>query len=139
MRVLVLDDNPERHKAFRRNLFNHTVVHVETYHDAVQALAMTPRFDVVFLDHDLNEFGAKSVAESTMYGFGGSVELTGDDLCRFIVNQLPEERHPQIAVIHSLNHWGAKNMESRLVQTNIQVVVRPFSTDITIVLATEDK
>lgn len=131
MRILVLDDNPERHRVFRRNLIGHLVTHVETYHEALDALAKTPPFDLVFLDHDLNEFEARSVTLSSMYE-GGGIELTGNDLCRYIAERLPKTQHPKTAVIHSLNHAGAKNMASHLKYTEIDVIVHPYRTDITV-------
>ena len=125
MRIFILDDDLTRHKTFAMNLRGKDSLHVQTYDSAVKALQESERFDVFFLDHDLNDFGQRSLGPSdSMYG--GVREMTGADFCRFIANELPESKHPDIIVIHSWNDSGAKSMVSILRHTGIPLLVERF-------------
>ncbi len=55
--ILVLDDDPSRHKAFKRGLVGASVVQVTRADEAVMALANTGPWSVVCLDHDLDQHG----------------------------------------------------------------------------------
>lgn len=126
-RIFVLDDDIARHKTFALNLRGQDSLHVQTYDSAVKALQEGERFDVFFLDHDLNDFGQRSIGPTiSMYG-SGVRELTGADFCRFIANELSEEKHPDLIVIHSWNDSGAQNMVSILKPTGIPLQVQKFN------------
>lgn len=121
MRVLVLDDDKTRHKTFARNLIGHEkVVHAYTYDDAVEAL-LSEQFDVVFFDHDLNLLDKVSIHKEEIDYDGKPRELTGADVALFLVS-LPEEKHPQYAIVHSYNHHGAENICS-ILRNNTNCVV----------------
>lgn len=124
MRILILDDDLQRHQIFAQNLKDHEVVHAHTYDDAVKAATGLPRFDVFFLDRDLNDFGLRSVGPASMYG--GVRELTGEDFARWIMAQLPAERLPNMFWIHSFNPDGAKRMHQTLAPLGIKIVREPF-------------
>lgn len=129
MRILVLDDDKERHQAFARNFDGHDVVHVETYDSALAALLKQPRFDVVYLDHDLNDFEAQSYAPGdSMYE--GPRELDGQDVAVFMARELPESKHPELVVVHSWNPSGADAMVSTLRRANFSVRRESFHVDI---------
>lgn len=122
MRILVLDDDDIRHQAFARRFINHSVVHAMTVDEACDALNKE-KFDLVHLDHDLNDHGHRSVAAS-MYG---QVELTGFDVARFIARDLTIDNRPDRVVIHSWNPPGAKMMAEILRDADISVSYEPFS------------
>lgn len=54
--ILVLDDDPERHRRFHQGLFGATVQHVTRADKAIQLLRARP-WSVVLLDHDLDQHG----------------------------------------------------------------------------------
>ena|SRR5688572_9896580 len=108
-RILILDDDDVRHLGFSKWLGMHDelqVVHVTTVAAAKEALSKGETFDLVFLDHDLNDLDYQSVENN---GFG-PIEITGFEVARFIVTDLPKERRPKAAVVHSWNPPGASMM-----------------------------
>ena len=125
-RILVLDDDPMRHRFFARTLIGNVVEHVNTFDHCIKALQENQNpFDVVFLDHDLNDHGLLSIGPSEMYG--GVREMTGADVARFITNKLSKEKYPELIIIHSVNDYGSANMHTILKPTNIKVERIPFS------------
>jgi CheY-like chemotaxis protein len=111
VRILVLDDDLRRHAVFANNLQGHEVTHVHTYNTMLKTLLTQPPFDLVYLDYDLNDFGAFSIGPSSS---GGLRKLTGADVALFIISKLPKERQPKRAVIHSWNDGAA--MISRILR-----------------------
>lgn len=107
-KVFVLEDSPERVAWFRQRLPQATFAS-----NAEQALALLEdqKFDVCFLDHDLN---CSDVAfPDTRPGSGQRV-----------VHYLAQERFSGIVVIHSVNEAGARAMNSHLPQSHVM----PFGT-----------
>lgn len=128
MRILVLDDDKIRHRTFQRNLIGHErVLHVYTVEAAREALEAEV-FDVVFFDHDLNDYESKSL-DYSQSNYGGPREMTGVDVAMFI-SRLPPEKHPKLAVIHSFNPGGAMNIAAVMRTTRAQVVTQPFHSNI---------
>lgn len=124
MRVLILDDNDERHEVFRERLIGCDRVHVHTFRECVDALREMPRFDVAYLDHDLNDFPAQY--QSYCGGFYGAGEMTGTDVARYIARGMPREKVPAQIVIHSWNPDGALRMARVLADVGIVAVREPF-------------
>ena len=60
MRILILEDDPARHKAFKKNLIGNEVLITEHTDQAIK-LIKEQDWDVLFLDHDL---GGKVYCES---------------------------------------------------------------------------
>jgi hypothetical protein len=110
-------------------LIGNEVVHATTYDAAVKAALNEPRFDVYFLDHDLNDFGQRSVGPAASM-YGGIRELTGHDFATFILRELPAEQYPDTFVVHSFNPGGAENMVRTLRQTGVKVVRELFHPEI---------
>ena len=53
MRILVLEDNPDRMRAFNQNLIGH-VVEIVTHARPCMEKLQNEKWDFLFLDHDLN-------------------------------------------------------------------------------------
>jgi len=96
MKILILEDDPARHKAFRRNLIGNEVIIVEHTHEAIQFLEEQD-WDALFLDHDL---GGKVYCES---GPG-----TGWEVAEWLSKN--EERLPQAVITHSFHDLGRANI-----------------------------
>ena len=122
MKIMVLDDDKARHKRFKTNLIGKLVTHVYTVEEAREAL-LKETFDVVYLDHDLNDHESSSLDYSSTYG--GPREMTGVDVA-LAVAKLPPDRMPQLAIVHSFNPEGANNIVSVLKGKVPQVVKQPF-------------
>lgn len=107
MKILILDDDMNRHIIFNRKLIGHLVTNVTTAKEAIYKL-QTESFDIVFLDHDL---GGEIFVSSSHENTGYSVAKWLSEL---------KDRQPERIIIHSLNPVGASNMKSIL--TNAEVI-----------------
>ena len=129
MRILILDDDLTRHRTFAQNLDGHDVTHAQTYDICLKALMTCEPFDIVYLDHDLNDFGALSIGPSTSM-YRGLRELDGRDVARFIAGQLPKNQHPKHIVVHSWNDDGGDEMMKILEPTGISLSRETFHPNI---------
>ena len=100
MKVLILDDEPYRHKLFRLHLAAEERTHVMTADECIDALR-EEKWDIVFLDHDLG--GMQMVVSMSDTG-----EKTGYQVACFL-EEFPIYK-PTKVIVHSLNPAGAKNM-----------------------------
>src|SRR5512147_1288780 len=110
MRILIVDDDPERHSVFARALkASHELVQAYNYSEAVEALKSAQRFDVAFLDRDLGDFNVLREEFSAEHGrewvasrggYGEPCELTGEDVAEVIV-RMGEAAWPTRIVVHS--------------------------------------
>jgi CheY-like chemotaxis protein len=114
MRILVLDDDARRHEWFDAHLTGHHSVW--SAEDARRALEDNPRYDLVFLDHDL------AVDYAVVPAVWGE---DGRTVARFIAG-LPEGRRPAMAHIHSSNWGGASEMEAILTAAGVRVTRAEF-------------
>jgi CheY-like chemotaxis protein len=101
MKILILEDNEERVKQFRRNLTGNDVVVTANAAECIELLDHG-EWDWVFLDHDLGD----KVFEKSGPG-------TGYEVAKWM-GQHPNKWPNQGVVIHSCNFVGAQNMESVL-------------------------
>jgi CheY-like chemotaxis protein len=101
MKILILEDDQERIKTFRRNLEIgcQTFLVAITAEACIQALENI-KFDWLFLDHDL---GGKVFVQSD-----------GEEKTGWHGLSENEDRKPENIVIHSLNEAGRKRMMSLL-------------------------
>lgn len=120
-----MDDDPERHVTFARNLTGHAVTHVRTYDGVVAELLAAPCFDVLYLDRDLNAYGLRSIGPTDAM-YGGIRLLTGEDVARFIAKRLPKDRYPKKIVVHSWNDEGGDRIMSILSQSGIPLEREPY-------------
>jgi len=100
--ILILEDNHERHRAFRALYFNDNLVIVETADDCIHELKIK-KWDYLLLDHDL----------------GGEVYVpseepnTGYQVAKFL-EENPEHKPRKKIFLHSLNTVGRQNMQAAL-------------------------
>ena len=100
MKILILEDNEERHKKFLEALKSHEVVIVETSQEAIKYLK-EEKWDVAFLDHDLG--GQANVSSGPGTGYEVAVWLSEN-----------VDRMPTQVYIHSMNPVGSQKMKFAL-------------------------
>jgi CheY-like chemotaxis protein len=100
MEVLVLEDDEERIRGFRRRLRKHTVRCIGTAKDAIKLLSQK-KFDYLFLDHDLG-LKNNALAEGN----------TGCEVAKWL-KENPSHK-PAVIIIHSLNAQGRQNIKACL-------------------------
>jgi len=103
-KILVLDDDLERMKHFKKNLNGCDLVLVETAKDAISAFKNHDEYGIVFLDHDL---GGEQMVKS---GDG-----TGYEVAVHINSILEGSNSNPYIILHSLNPVGRQNMCNVLV------------------------
>ena len=113
-RILVLDDDARRHEWFDAHIGGHDAVRSAS--DARSALQDNPRYDLVFLDHDLAE--DYSIVPAVWCDDGRTV-------AQFIAS-MPAGRRPVMAHIHSSNWGGACEMEAILRAAGVTVTRAEF-------------
>ena len=100
MRILFLDDDQIRHDKFRELINNRHEIHaVYTAKECIDCLKLRPKYDMIFLDHDL---GGRQFVES---GYE-----TGYQVAQWL-QQHPALQAPTM-IIHSFNPIGAKQMNA---------------------------
>ena len=117
VRVLVLEDSPERIKRFKAyfGVNDHFVFEADFTDDADQAIALFQQnpYDLLFLDHDLGE------------GSNPDPENNGK---RFTQWLLERRSNPTVtmAAVHSLNFGAAHRMTQDIRQAGITTYKLPF-------------
>ncbi len=97
MKILILEDDPERHKAFRKWLLRDAVTIVETTSACIQKLT-DESWDILFLDHDL---GGETMVPSDAG--------TGYEVAQWLTHNPDHLPFTQI-ILHSYNPVGRENM-----------------------------
>jgi len=119
MYILILEDDPERIKWFRKRFENHNIrIHDNVEMAIKEAVYMNSwrQFDLLFLDHDLGNFPKG----------GDGIEFV-KWLCAFKANsEEGKAMNPKI-IVHSHNPVGADRMASML-EDSFDVYQIPFST-----------
>ncbi len=114
MKILFLDDDPNRTKNARKCDAKDELCEAETAEQAIQFLEKHSPYDAVSLDHDL----------------GGNIYCPSDEMSGFAVaeyiSKMPKEKMPKQVVVHSFNHGGAENM-IKVLQGIVPVIKRPFN------------
>jgi CheY-like chemotaxis protein len=117
VRVLILDDDENRHREFDRILPDVSRLHVYTAAQAISALRDNAPYDLVCLDHDLSDHENQALAAEP--GDGTEVAL-------FINLHLEHSHYPKRVMIHSWNAPGRQRMENLIRAVGIPVIVKPF-------------
>jgi CheY-like chemotaxis protein len=100
MRVLVLDDDPARLKAFVQSLIGHTVVTVSFVKDCIENL-QNESWDLLFLDHDLSG-----------QAYVPSGPGTGYEVAEWLRDN--PDKKPKKIILHTFNQLGAVKMREVL-------------------------
>lgn len=102
MRILFLDDMKSRRDAFRQNSIGCVVDFATTAQEAIDFLKKN-EYDVIYLDHDLEEEHYQSNKDDHEDG-------------RFVARHLKDmtQHHGKIVIVHSLNPSGRANIKSIL-------------------------
>lgn len=112
MKIFILEDNPFRQVWFKKTFFKDELFIFDDVQKAKEFLIENKDIDILFLDHDLDH---RIYVDS-------NEENTGYQLVRFIAQ---EELTFKLAVIHSLNNYGAMRMHDLLEQyKSVEVLKR---------------
>jgi CheY-like chemotaxis protein len=108
MRILFLDDDPARHQEFEGKIrgLQLDVTPVTTSAEAIAAIEST-KFDVIFLDHDLN---------GQIYVDSGPG--TGFEVAQKVLGTLNKDAQ---VIVHTINEKGARAMLEVLGKTAVWV------------------
>lgn len=112
--ILVLDDDPARHKAFRQGLIGAQVVAFRTAPEAIAWLKdpLNPVPTTIFLDHDLDQFGTPA-----------SVAGNGMHVAAVIASQ--RRLVTAHVIVHSVNPLAGPVMARMLLRALRSVDLRP--------------
>lgn len=116
VKVLILEDMHERHVEFHKRMHEVGISDYTIVEDADSCIANLKlnNYDIIFLDHDLNN----EVYVSTM------LDNTGSGVVRWIVEN--QNNKQALFVLHSLNHGGRENMKSLLFSGQYKCFEVPF-------------
>jgi CheY-like chemotaxis protein len=103
LRILVLDDDEARHRAFARKFIGNIVDRCHTATEAIGLLESNSVYDVICLDHDL---GGQQMADS---GPG-----TGYEVACWLESH--PDKQAKTIILHTFNPSGARNMRAVLPQ-----------------------
>ncbi len=136
-KILVLDDDLIRHEMFdekfAREYPGASVEHAYTVKDCIAALSSGVKYDLVQLDHDLNDFGAypeSAPVEGVLYQVPvGQKEYTGADVAAWMAGAecLTGDGRPDMIIIHSWNYYGAQRMSQILSDAGFTVFQKMFT------------
>lgn len=117
LRVLFLDDDELRHNVFAQNHASEEVFLHQTFtaKACIKSLQELPRFDLIFLDHDLGP---------NHYSGNGYNVGTGMDVVDFMCKDMEQSKRPDSVIIHSWNPERAQEMFLRLKDAKFPHVVR---------------
>lgn len=109
LKILILEDDPERHKLFIKNLIGHDVTIVDNVSECISLLDNN-YYHFLFLDHDLG---------GNVYVESGGDEETGYDVAKWMYEKYSKEGVsldflPLCILVHSLNPDGRKNIVGAL-------------------------
>ncbi len=121
VRVLILDDELERHAEFDAIYAGHEVTHTASYTQFIKELIGGSPWDLIHLDHDLGH------GDSYLDGWGNSQFYTGQHAAERIC-ELKDEELPSEVIVHSMNPLGSQNILFNLRARRIPSSWRPYST-----------
>jgi CheY-like chemotaxis protein len=112
MKILVLDDDLDRHADFAARFAAHDVTACHNAVEAIESLDALGTFDLVHLDHDLDPDFRSNAPNGLV-------------VAEYIA-AMPEGRRPRAVVIHSWNPSGAWRMAKALRSCGIEAIYKPF-------------
>jgi len=111
MNILILEDAPYRHKAFKQNLVGHVVIIVDNVKEFIYHYK-TKQWDAIFLDHDLE--GKYYVPSETTN--------CGMEVIRKLKDGTIQINKNTIFIVHSGNEGAAKIMVKELRDLDLNVI-----------------
>lgn len=119
MNILIVEDDPNRIRYFRRHLIGAVVDWVKTAVEAAGRLN-AQRYDVIFLDHDLHYHGD---LDPTKTGNGMQVAYI---IAQRAANAYAQQAHPSLplVIVHSHNPTGSAHIVRHLRQARVPVKQR---------------
>lgn len=114
MKILVLDDDDNRHRGFDRILQGRQVLHAYTASQAILALENDGPFSLVCLDHDLD-------LVSLLKDPG-----CGMDVAEYLRLHLDRSKYPARVLVHSWNEPAAERMVAAIREAGIKVKAMPY-------------
>lgn len=131
MKIFILDDDKEVRWAFFKEKFKgHDLFMFSNANEFWNTLKDQFWVDMIFLDHDLGDFG-ENYTETT---YGGRSEITGEHVAMWMQDALVSgtwEIHPACdpkVVVHTMNPAGGPRMEFLLKEAGLNVYTIPYST-----------
>lgn len=121
MKILVLEDDPNRIEIFKKHLSKHDTAYTDTAQGAIDLLKAN-EYDVIFLDHDL---GGQTYVDAKNTN-------TGSEVVRFLVEQDVNGIGCNIHatyIIHTMNPDAGKHMRYDLHRLGFKVSKIMFGTD----------
>lgn len=116
MRILFLDDNRFRHEAMQKNSIGFSVTYVFNADQAIKAMRDS-EFDLIMLDHDLDETQENLILEGVQ---------DGRYVVRWMVSSGRHKTTP--VVVHSLNLAASEQMRDMLKSSGFEkVACLPFA------------
>lgn len=112
MKILILEDDAERTKIFKRNLIGNEVIVVDNVQECIDYLK-SDEFTAIMLDHDL---GGQTYQDPS--------EVTGYGVVKWLVAN--KDRCPKQVFVHSLNGPAAKMMVELFADNDIDAQYIPF-------------
>ena len=120
MRILILDDEAERHAHLSKIYAGHEISHTDSYNNFVRELISGSPWDLVHLDHDLGN------GDSYLDGWGNIQFYTGHHASERIC-ELPVENLPKEVIVHSMNPLGSQNILFNFRAHRIEASWQPYS------------
>lgn len=111
-RALILDDDEARHLTFKLALPEYKLRHVRTAEQAIHAIEKEPRFNVIYLDHDLEQSGPHAG--------------TGMDVAHYLAKKVDPDRYPEHVYVHSQNRSRSSVMARVMRRSGLSVSLQPF-------------
>jgi CheY-like chemotaxis protein len=111
LRALVLDDDPSRYPSLSASLKGRAIDFAKTARTAIAKLEKNSPYDVVLLDHDLDEAGPRAG--------------TGMDVALHLID-LPKNKLPKAVRVHSRNSSKAREMATLIRGAGVRTIVRPI-------------
>lgn len=116
MKILIIDDEEQRHYGFAQHYIGNQICEAYNVDKAIRFLEAKD-FDLIHLDHDLQDF------EHFIDG-RKPVEHTGMEVCSYLIKR----GYLGKVIIHSWNSVASLKMKKMFEDANINVSYEPYAT-----------